>query len=245
MKSLFASFLFLLSSISVFASCLPYGVSAFPKSNEISQNSILMVEGYAWSQNIIIELNKKYPIYLQSDNHQVKLTVKETCEGEFSLTQAILNIEGELIIGKKYNLQIDSLNEEEREMHDFSDISWTVKKNIDSTLPAWNKVPKHTGNYFMMYGCGPDVYANFEMEIADNSETLVKTELIDLKTNEKTIYYLQHFGGKLSIGHGMCAGAFNFGSDRNYKVRFDLVDASGNTLNKWTDWVEFDSPILA
>ncbi len=244
MKSLFASFLFLLISISVSASCLPYGVSAFPKSNEISQNSILMVEGYAWSQKIIVELNKKYPIFLQSDNHKVKLTVKETCEGQFSLTQAILIIEDELIVGKKYVLQVENLTKEEREMHDFSAISWTVKNSVDTALPVWNKQPRHTENTFVMYGCGPDVYASFELEVADDSEVLVKTEVLDLKTNEKRIYYLQHYGGQLNIGHGMCAGAFNFGSDRNYKVRFDLVDASGNTLNKWTDWVQFESPFL-
>jgi len=203
-----------------------------------------MLEGYAMSQEIITGLNKKYPIFLQSGSHQVKLSVKENCEGQFGLTQAILNIEGELTVGKKYILRIDNLPKEERGMHNISDISWTVKKDVDTTLPIWNNQPKHVENTFMMYGCGPAVYASFEMEITDNSETLVKTELIDLKTNEKRIYYLQHSDGKLNIGHGMCSGAFNFGSDRNYKVRFDLVDASGNTLNKWTDWVEFDSPIL-
>jgi len=227
------------------ASCLPYGISAFPKSNEISQNSILMVEGYAFSQGIIVELNKKYPIYLQSGNHRVKLSIKETCEGGFSLTQAMLKIEGELIVGKKYDLKVDNLTKDEREMHDFSGISWTVKKDIDTTLPIWNKQPKHAENTFVMYGCGPDVYASFEMEIADDSETLVKTELIDLKTNEKRIYFLQHSGSLLNIGHGMCAGAFNFKNDRKYKARFDIVDASGNTLNKWTDWVQFESPFLS
>lgn len=242
MKTLIASFLFLFSSLFAFADCMSSGIWAFPKSETISQNSIIMLEGYAMSQDIIIGLNKDYPIFLQSGSHQVKLSVKENCEGGYGLTQAILNIDDELIVGKKYKIQIDNLPKEERRMHHLSKTSWTVKKDVDKTIPVWNKKPEHGENIFMMYGCGPEVYASFEIEIADNSETLVKTELMDMKTNTKQIYYLEHSDGKLDIGHGMCAGAFNFEHERDYKVRFDLVDASGNTLNEWTDWVQFKSP---
>ena len=40
----------------------------------------------------------------------------------------------------------------------------------------------------------------------------------------------------------MCSGAFKFEAKQHYKIRFRLIDISGNSNNKMTEWINFDSP---
>ncbi len=98
--------------------------------------------------------------------------------------------------------------------------------------------PKFLNTSYIEYGCGPAIFAHFQVRIDDASETLVKTEVVNLQNKEKTIYYLSSRDGKIDIGHGMCSGAFSFREKGKYKVRFDLMDASGNSFGRWSKWTE-------
>lgn len=242
MKHLIIFTLLILNSYSLFADCMSRSIWCFPKAEEINHNSIIIIEGYGESQKIIKDLNEKFPIYLKSEDHMVKLKVKEICQGAFRENQAILEIDGDLVIGKKYVLKIDGLTKEENDFYGEID-SWTVKGNFENKKTIWKQQPKYTDSEFAMYGCGPDVYLNFDCNVSNESEAFVKTELVDLKTNEKTIYYLTINAGKIKIGHSMCGGPFAFKSKRQYKVRFDLHDISGNTTGKWTSWTTINSPV--
>ena len=55
------------------------------------------------------------------------------------------------------------------------------------------------------------------------------------------IYYLTSKDGKIAVGHGMCSGAFALSKNGKYKVRFDLLDASGNSFGKWSEWTKIDN----
>src|SRR5690606_39320729 len=70
----------------------------------------------------------------------------------------------------------------------------------------------------VLFGCGPSSNAIFNVKNQSNSEVWYKTEVIDLATNKKTIYYIRGWDGKLQVGHGMCAGAFKFSEKGKYKV---------------------------
>ena len=101
--------------------------------------------------------------------------------------------------------------------------------------------PKLISKTYKAYGCGPAIFANFQVKINDASETLVKTEVVDLENNEKTIYYLNSKDEKIYVGHSMCSGAFALKKNGKYKVRFDLLDASGNSFGKWSEWTTIDN----
>ncbi|MFK8007003.1 MAG: hypothetical protein AB8H03_11550 [Saprospiraceae bacterium] len=228
--------------LSLFGNCGMSGIWVFPKGDEISKNSMFMIEGYAFSQKVINNLDGKYPAYLQAENHIIKLKVETIHEGEYGLTQAILKPEETLRIGEEYWLRIDSLGEGMSKVGSYKNqkIKWLVKNEIDFKKPLWKSEmrPKLLNMSYIEYGCGPEVFAHFQVKINDASETLIKTEVMNLKNKKKTIYYLNSRDGKIAVGHGMCSGAFALRKSGKYKVRFDLMDASGNSFGRWSEWTE-------
>lgn len=247
-------FTFLLSfflTAQAFAECAMSGLWAYPTTREIHQNSIIVLEGYSYSERIIDSLNIGYPVYLEADGHKVNLMVTEVRKGMFEITQAILKPEQHLIAGKKYYLKIENLNEwEVNDLTTWNDetkqsepIYWNVTSITDTEIPTWKENPRLVDRTTLWYGCGPAINAVFDLEIQDASKVLIKTELVNLNTNERNTYYLTlPEDGKLEVGHDMCSGAFNYEDKHKYKVRFSLTDLSGNTNIEWTTWINFDSP---
>lgn len=249
MKSLFALFFMLLFTISVNASCSGNGLWVFPSDSMVKQNSIFVLDGYAASQKIILGLNKKYPIYLQSGEKKIKLLVTEICVGQYRLTQAVLKPETELEAGLTYTMQIDSLSKYEGlyrynyKKHISEDIKYTVIAGKDIDKPVLSSNPKVIGNILEYYGCGPEMYVVFNNPAKDNSSLIVKTTVKNLKTGKETTYYIQpDKKNKIYVGRSMCDGAFTFDEGRHYEVEFAFVDACGNV----TPWVgkriRFTSP---
>ncbi len=254
MKTLITIILCLFTSEIVFADCTSRGVWVFPQTETIKQNSWVILEGYAYSQKIITDLNSKYPIYLEAEGHKVKLLVKDTCKGMFELSQAILVPQEKLISGKKYQLKIDNLNEDDKELltrwnsktRESEAIIWEVTEGTDSNVPEFLSQPELIDKRTIHYGCGPAIYADFKLKIKDESITLFKTELVDLETGQSNTYYL-YFDkpNVISVGHGMCSGAFDYQKGKKYRIRFRPMDICGNESKTWTNWVEFDSPFKA
>lgn len=234
-----------------FAKCASSGIWAFPQNGVIKQNSWIMIEGYATSQKIINSLNQDYPIYLESKGHKVKLNVTSIFKGQFQLTQAILTPDEKLISSRTYTLKIDNLDKHEKTLltkwnsdtNEKEPITWEVEGATDTEAPVLSNQSGLVNKRTVHYGCGPAIYADFKIQTRDESDVLVKTELVDLESGESTTYFLSiNDSDTLSVGHGMCSGAFDYKENRKYKVRFSLMDICGNENNKWTDWIEFESP---
>lgn len=251
MKAKHLSFLLFLLPYQVIADCGYSGFNAFPAQREIHTNSIFMLEGIGFNQKIITQLNKEYPIYLQSDFEQVSLIIEEIFEGEYGLKQAILKPERRLTLGTNYYLKIDNLSEnEERGLNrswnnyskKFERIFWKVNMGENCTIPIWKKGPQLVEKEYIAYGCGPAINAIFELKTTQKEETLIKTELWDLTTNQKTVYYLTTWESKLYVGHGMCEGAFYLKVDQPYKVRFDIINTYGQESGVMTNWIAFKGP---
>lgn len=249
--------IFLLLFFTTFASgqaladCASNRLWVYPKRGTIKQNSNIILTGYARSQTIVKTLNQDYPIYLESKGHKVKLVVKKIYEGQFSLTQAILEPAKKLKPGRTYQLIIQNLEEYERVILErmYSDpsksepISWTVESTTDNTIPKLLNTPHLVDKRVAHYGCGPAVYADFKINAEDDSHIFVKTELVALESGESTTYVLSlGQADTLNIGHSMCSGAFSFRNKEKYKIRFRLLDICGNESDQWTEWIEFNSP---
>ncbi len=246
MKKLLLLIFISIFSFSLFGKCGSSGIWVFPNGDEISKKSIIMIEGYATSQELIKNLKEGNQVYLKSKNHTVKLKVEGVYEGNFNLTQAILVPEEDLIVGDEYSLQMDTkkLIIPIHKVGKYGKpVSWKVKSEIDNEKPNWSSGirPKLINTSYTRYGCGPAIYAHFNVKINDQSETLVKTEVMNLETKNSTTYYLISKDGKLDVGHGMCSGAFAFRKNGGYKVRFDLMDISGNSFGRWSEWTKIDN----
>lgn len=214
------------------AECRLSGIDVFPKTKAISSNSIFIVEGFSMSQSVIRHLNKGNPIYLTSGNDTVCLKVLKILEGQFDLTQAILSPVTKLVPGKKYHLNIDSLNRFESLYFEKDSFDWNVSNLADLQKPIWTELPSYAFFNVEEYGCGPSIYAYFDGCFSDNSPVVVYAKVKNLNSNSIHDYYITPSGCSLRLGHGMCSGEFSFRENEEYEVTFSLMDASGNTSNE-------------
>lgn len=231
------------------ADCSDWALSAWPSGNTIHANGIFMIEGYAFAQKIIDELNIKYPVYLVSGEEKIKLVVKETLKGQMGVTQAILSPEKPLTVDKDYTLHIGNIGDREQPkkynafIQTWQNYTWKVVKGEDKKAPMWDARPTEKDKSIVHFGCGPAAFVYFNCVLDESAgEVLVRTSVTDTKTLKTTTYYLQPQKGLISIGHGMCAGAFKFESD-HYEVSFDLMDTSGNITYWQGGSIKFTPPV--
>lgn len=232
----------IMTTADIHAECSSSGISVFPRTKVISTNPIFIVQGYAHSQSVINQLNQRNSIYLTSGKDRISLTVIKTIKGQFGLTQALLKPTAELISGRHYKLNIESLDEYEHEDFSRDSIGWTVSNKADNTKPIWQVLPSYKSKEMIFYGCGPAVLVNFCACISDNSPVVVYTKIKNLKTNTIVEYYINPGPSYIELGHGMCSGAFDFNEGQEYEVTFLLMDASGNTSETETHPIKFSSP---
>lgn len=251
MKQFLILVLLITTATHSWAMCASQGLYAFPGTGTIKTNSQILISGYALSQEIISNLNTKYPVYLETKYHKVKLEVVETFVGGMQLTQAILKPTEKLYAGRTYALKIDKLDGKykpelrryNRVSEEWESISWKVEEGSDTIPPKWLAKPVFTESSTVWFGCGPAVYAYFKCDVLEYSHVFVRTELADLTSESKTVYILNPTpDGELKVGHGMCSGAFSFYPEHKYKIRFKLSDGYGNSDQKWSEWITFDNP---
>jgi hypothetical protein len=231
------------------ANCKGDGIWCWPVAKNINTNAIIVIEFFANSQELVPELNKKYPVYLKSVKNRVELEVVEILKGEFNLTQVVCKPKSRLIPGYEYELKLDHLPKgavrvEKWVQNESKTLppKWTAVDQIDLQAPAWDKQPKYLSETYTPYGCGPAVHVLFSLSAKDASPILIKATVTNSKTGVTTSYYLVPSEGKIEVGHSMCAGAFAFEDDTKYLVKFSLMDASGNQSSGFTEDIQFTPP---
>ncbi len=248
MRQLLIIIIGLFWTVSAYADCRGEGLYVFPSGQTIKQNAILVLDGYAHSQKVILGLNKEYHIYLKSGDKKVNLYVKEIRVGLFQLTQAVLTLESQLEAGLEYELLIDSLPKTEsltryNELtNKHEPIKYTVVSGIDTDKPVLTSRPKEIDKSYVRFGCGPAMSVNFVFPIKDSSEVIIKTTVKNLTSRIETTYYIVPRNNQIEVGHGMCSGAFTYDDNNNYEVEFSFMDASGNTTTWTGDRIKFTKP---
>lgn len=238
MKKLISFIMCLFVSVSVYAICRSNMLSIFPSGQTIKQNSVFILDGYANSQDIILNLNTKHNIYLLSGNKKIKLIVSEIYVGQYRLTQAMLKPETELEAGLEYTMHIDSLPVRERfnrynnVTKEYEPVTYKVIAGRDNEKPQLSQKPSVVNKTFVYFACGPSIHVVFSNPATDSSEIIVKTTVKNLKSGKETTYFIEPNGDKIEVGRGMCSGAFNFDDSNDYEVEFSFMDGCGN-LKKW------------
>lgn len=231
------------------AECTISGLSIFPAADHIYQNPVFVLEGYEASQQVVTGLNTRYRIYLESPSEKIPLIVTETHAGQYHLTQALLRPAHQLKAGDTYTLCIDSLPRSERvqKVNDISyrrgPVTYTVMAGRDTKKPVVPVSPEELNKTLVHYACGPSIYVSFSNPAQDQSELLVKTTVKNIQTGKETTYLIIPRKNQLQVGHGMCAGAFDFDEQLSYEVRFVFMDASGNIAKRKSDAILFSKPV--
>lgn len=232
-----------------FADCSSSGMNFFPSTKEISLNSMFIIQGYAFSQKTINSF-KNRTIYLESENGElIELELQELLKGQMQLTQAFFCPVSELKPNTTYTLKYSDQTENEgremtqynREKKEREKVYWktTDKKSIDNLNS--NLTLEFETTEVIHYGCGPEANAIFKIKNKPEIEVWYKTEVIEIETNKKSVYYINEWNGTLNVGHDMCSGAFTFNRKGRYKVRFTPMNIDGKSL-KTTNWNIFESP---
>jgi hypothetical protein len=68
----------------------------------------------------------------------------------------------------------------------------------------------------------------FTYETSETGSCMVRTTVKNTEDDTKTTYYLHVGTGIISVGHGMCSGAFTPKKGIKYELEFSLIDASWN-----------------
>lgn len=249
MKKIILFQLFIFGVKIVSADCADVGMQFFPSTKEISLNSKFIIQGYALSQKTIDSFKNRI-IYLESDNGKlIELNLQEILKGQMLLTQAIFYPVIALKPNTHYKLKYSNQTENEvkammqynKLTKEMEQVYWktTTKKNLDTLNTSLNiKFKRTTVNY---YGCGPSAMAIFDVNNQREYEIWYKTEVVEMKTNNKTIFYIKAQNAQLNVGHGMCSGAFTFNKKGLYKVRFKALNTDGKLITA-TQWHTFKSP---
>ena len=237
----------LISTIAT-AKCFNNGINFLSRNRVLNRNGQLILLFYGTSENLIKDLNKKYPIYLHSTTSNDTLSVIEVLKGGFRTTEVILKPNKLLKENENYEFKIDSLPEYERMSFNYinksgkdTSVIFTTTNNIDKELPVLKETPVETKKSMIMWGCGPAISVSFKMSGEDKSEFFVRASVKNEKTGEITDYILTIDDGQVSIGHGMCSGAFDLYEGGNYEVSFCLIDQSGNKTS-FTKPIHFTAP---
>jgi len=228
------------------ADCGGGSLSVFPKKTTVSPNTKIALNASYDVQLVIEELDRTAPAFLVSGDDTVALDLIETCHGMFDTKQAVLRPQTLLKKGLTYTLIIpnspyNTFLTRPIEGKD-TPISWTVSQPVDLEVPQWEASPELDFMAVDYFGCGPSVYAVFNLKAREASEYLIRTELHNLNTKNTTTYSLPlSSSGQLEVGHGMCSGPFQFSEKTDYQIRFSIEDASGN-YTFWTAWQDLPSP---
>ncbi len=227
----------------LYSKCISEGFEYYPKTKEISLNPMFIIQGYYYSQKVILSF-KNQKVYLLSENgEEVVLNLQEILKGDYYLTQAIFKPAKELKPNTKYYLKYESLSKDSEswnsDMRDkLENLYWQTadKKTVDPLSPNLEITFEKTE--YQEYDCGDASWAIFNLKNTRKEEIWCKTELIDKETNVKTVFYIGAENDKIRVGKGMCSGAFNFVPKRKYKVCFTPMNTDGKVL-KTTKWFHF------
>lgn len=247
MKHLFFIFLSIFLTLSASAKCMDSGIYLLSRSSSLNKNGLIILEFYGSSQSLIKDLNKKYPIYLNSKRSKVTLIPIEMLKGEMSLTQVILKPGPGLIPNEIYTLAIAHLpgNANQPLKTDAGlPIKFKISNRNDIQKPIFISSPQEQKKTIDLFGCGPASWVYFNIQALDNSEFYVRIEVKNQSSGIKTEYILNPENGQLMVGHGMCSGAIYFENGRQYEIRFQLTDQSGNKSN-FTKAISFTSPTFS
>jgi hypothetical protein len=244
MKAIYTITIVFFLSCNLFAICDYDGISLWPKKKEISFNSLFIIQGYGDSQDLIKELGKKKKVYLRCGNDKIYLDVLKLNIGQMSLTQAILKPRTKLIAGNSYSMYIEGINQNDYDNFIRNNTTWEVNNSVDTISPQWKSQPGYLNSNITPFGCGPAVGVRFSGEIVDRSDVWVYAKVKDLRENTTAEYYIIPDSLGLTIGHGMCSGAFYFLEKNYYEASFSLMDINGNFNTVETTPIKFIGPFM-
>jgi hypothetical protein len=217
-----------------------FNIREYPHASHVS---------FAMGDDVFIhsELGKKISLFLKSKNSRIPLKLVQR-NGGFKLTSQLIFKPARLLDpNTKYELSFscsDSVLTRGLKYHiDYESRTWTTNEVIDKQMPVWNSKPQFLYKRYLETECLPSIYWGFCVKYKDASSVYIQTIVRNLDDGDLNEFFLRPDGNFLFVGYGeMCFGDLMLWSEENYTVSFNLVDASGNTLNQFSDSIGVSGP---
>ncbi len=193
-------------------------------------NLIVYLEGYGVDLGTVRALSKRHP-RLESSAHIIPLRVQQTYIGQQRLALAVLRPQEELRRNVTYLFAADGVSEEDLMSYGWSGqtaITFRADAPADNDPPVWISAPQVLTGTYRRFGCGPASFVPVAIEAKDAGPLFVKVELERAGKSRRVSYILPIIDGVVSIGHGMCSGAFDLAPGEKARAHLTLIDLAGN-----------------
>ena len=242
------------SQTKAFSMCMPMYFSAWPQKDTIVRNPLIILSFYerthfkrhknTFSSSSVA---KGIKFFLKAGNEEIQLRLIQQNSGQSNEKQLVFKPFKLLKPNTEYKLSFsckDSLLREEfLEDIEYESRTWITNEMVDKQVPVWQSKPQFLYKNYVRYGCGPESYWRFCMNFKDESEIHVQTIVRHLESGKISEFYLYPDSNSLFVGYGMCGGEFDMIPGERYSVSFNLVDASGNSENQFSDPIFVQAPL--
>ena len=190
--------------------------------SRISPNDWIVVYGGGDAMGALLNMQQHAP-RLVSQGHEVPLRVMATHQGQMNRAQAVLKPASPLRPGQSYKLALN-----EHGQH-FQRLEWHVQNRARGVVSVLGN-PRVTDTSRQRFGCGPAVH--IELEVPTQGETLGFLVEVTDQDGKRHRYMLPSRNGQLSVGHGMCSGAFKLRGGQQYEIRvLSALTPGGRTID--------------
>lgn len=235
-----------------FSDCMPIGFHAWPESDTISRNPLIIFNVFEWRFSRLARPQKPsisadgIRFFLRSAHEKVALKLVQQNLGQTNEKQLIFKPVKLLDPNTKYELSFSCEDSVLRayllEDIRFESRIWVTNETIDKQVPVWTSKPQFWYRNYVRYGCGPESYWRFCMTFKDESEVLVQTIVRHLESGKISEFYLHPDSNSVFVGYGMCGGEFDMTPGDHYSVSFHLIDGSGNCSNQFSEPIFVQAP---
>lgn len=158
---------------------------------------------------------------LVSQNDKVPLRVLQRNDGEFSVSQVVLEPEAPLRPGTSYRLELPGVE---------AQAAWTTSAGPDQYAPRWSGPPSVLASQRQEMGCGPSSSVTIRVPASDDRNLMLLEAQVRRRGSAASPvrFLVEVREGTAAIGHGMCAGPFRLEPGERYEATLRLVDAAGN-----------------
>lgn len=221
-------------SAPAWADCSDYGLGTWPPEGApLPKNGRILLEGFRGFQKAVETIGERHPV-LVDGAVEVPMRVAEVYVGQFQVTQVVLVPTAPLVVGHRYELRAGPAKDPKFfklarwrvGLEEDGPLAWTVTE-AQETPPAWSAAPKVLGTVHKYYGCGPAVFARFEVSPVAGARYLAEVSPVAGGAVRRALLAPES-NGELQVGHGMCRGAFVLKEGVEYSVVLSVVDVAGH-----------------
>lgn len=234
MKKNILTFILFFSTQILLACCAGEMISIVPKSTEIQQNPIILIDFMESDYKIYKNLENARFYLVDDKGNKTVLEVLERNMGFNTWAQILLRPTRKLITGRKVSLNITGLSPSgelhQKFLRTIQSKNWEVRDSTDQASPRFYKdISLEYVNQLNSSAAGHGVKGVIKFEGQQTIENQIIIEATDSAGNR---YLIATIGHIFWIYSGICGSIFELNQDTEYHFKVRLMDLSGNVSDE-------------